>query len=99
MRNHGFLLTESGWKLSPAYDINPEPAGTGLHLNVSEDDNSLDLNLARTVAEFFRVDGEQADAIVGEVVDAVRNWREVASRYGIGRGDQEQLQPAFKAAE
>lgn len=99
LRNHGFLLTESGWKLSPAYDINPEPAGTGLHLNVSEDDNSLDLNLARTVAEFFRVDGEQADAIVGEVVDAVRNWREVASRYGIGRGDQEQLQPAFKAAE
>jgi len=23
-RNHGFLLTENGWTLSPMYDVNPD---------------------------------------------------------------------------
>ncbi len=95
LRNHGFLLTDSGWKLSPAYDINPEPTGTGLHLNISEDDNSLDLDLAKAVAEFFRVDDEQAETIISEVVCAVRKWPEVAATFGIGRGEQELIRPAF----
>ncbi|HTF04982.1 MAG TPA: HipA domain-containing protein, partial [Bacteroidia bacterium] len=46
LRNHGFLLTERGWKLSPAYDMNPNEFGTGLSLNVSEKENSLDMELA-----------------------------------------------------
>jgi len=41
LRNHGFLLTERGWILSPAYDINPNETGLGLSLNISESDNSL----------------------------------------------------------
>ncbi len=39
------LLSEKGWVLSPAYDINPNEFGRGLSLNISEDDNALDLNL------------------------------------------------------
>ena len=35
LRNHGFLLTNQGWILSPAYDINPIETGTGLKLNIS----------------------------------------------------------------
>ena len=27
LRNHGFILTQGGWTLSPAYDINPNPKG------------------------------------------------------------------------
>jgi serine/threonine-protein kinase HipA len=97
LRNHGFLLTERGWKLSPAYDINPDPTGTGLHLNISEADNSLNLDLAKDVAEFFRVDGNEAEQIIGEVVAAVAEWPKIASHYGISRRDQEQLRLAFKA--
>jgi len=37
LRNHGFLLTKNGWKLSPAFDINPNENGVGLSLNISED--------------------------------------------------------------
>jgi len=99
LRNHGFLLTEKGWKLSPAYDINPDPTGTGLHLNISEEDNSLDLGLAKAVSEFFRVDDQKSEAIIAEVVVAVRNWPEVAASYGIGRAEQEQLMPSFRAAD
>jgi len=46
LRNHGFLLTENGWILSPAYEINPVETGNGIKTNISESDNSLDLNLA-----------------------------------------------------
>ena len=99
LRNHGFLLTQTGWKLSPAYDINPEPAGTGLHLNISEEDNSLDLDLARSVAEFFRVDRGQAESIVAQVKEAVSSWRSVATEIGISRSQQEAMASAFRIAE
>ena len=33
LRNHGFLLTEKGWRLSPMYDVNPVPYGETLSLN------------------------------------------------------------------
>ena len=36
LRNHGFILTESGWVLSPAYDINPNETGTGLGISNAE---------------------------------------------------------------
>ncbi|MEO1655522.1 MAG: HipA domain-containing protein, partial [Bacteroidota bacterium] len=54
LRNHGFLLFKNGWKLSPAYDINPIEKGTGLSLNISEDDNSLDFDLCIEVIDYFR---------------------------------------------
>lgn len=40
LRNHGFILEETGWRLSPVYDINPSADGNGLKLNISEHDNS-----------------------------------------------------------
>ena len=64
LRNHGFVLTTSGWTLSPAYDMNPNPNGAGLKLNISAHDNSLDLNLATEVASFFRLTNHQAATII-----------------------------------
>jgi serine/threonine-protein kinase HipA len=55
LRNHGFILTDRGWILSPAYDINPVETGTGLKFNISENDNALDLNLAIEVCPYFRL--------------------------------------------
>lgn len=82
LRNHGFLLTNEGWKLSPAYDINPEPTGAGLHLNISEHDNTLDLELILEVAEYFGLGNDQARSIVDEVASAVAQWREIAASLG-----------------
>jgi serine/threonine-protein kinase HipA len=53
LRNHGFLRSESGWKLSPAYDLNPVPAEVRpriLSTNVSVDDATGSLSLAREAA-------------------------------------------------
>ena len=41
LRNHGFLLSAAGWRLSPCYDINPDPRPAGLSLAIDEHDNSM----------------------------------------------------------
>lgn len=95
LRNHGFLLMDDGWVLSPAYDINPNPNGGGLKLNISDDDNSVDLDLALEVAEYFRVNEKRANEIIKEVIEAVSNWKVVAKKYGISRVEQEIKAIAF----
>lgn len=95
LRNHGFLLSNKGWILSPAYDINPVETGTGLKLNISNDDNSLDLDLAMEVHEFFRLQEKEAGEIIHMVKASVSNWRKVATKYGISKANQEIKAPAF----
>jgi len=97
LRNHGFLLTNDGWVLSPAYDINPVETGIGLKLNISDEDNSLDLNLAMDVSEFFRLTEKRANEIIDEVLKAVSNWQYMANKYGISRVEQELKSLAFKS--
>ncbi|MDQ2773087.1 MAG: HipA domain-containing protein [Bacteroidota bacterium] len=95
LRNHGFLLTPEGWRLSPAFDLNPVPVSYGLTLNISETDNALSLELAREVAPFFRLKPDKAAEIEDQVKSAARNWRERAGMYGISRGEQEEMVDAF----
>ena len=99
LRNHGFLLTDKGWRLSPAFDLNPDPNGTGLALNISELDNALDLNLARQVAPYFRLEKPAAETIIAEVAEAVSQWRAVATHHAISRAEQTRMQSAFAALE
>ncbi|WP_245565018.1 type II toxin-antitoxin system HipA family toxin [Spirosoma spitsbergense] len=95
LRNHGFLLTSSGWILSPAYDLNPVPTGTGLSLNISDTDNALDLRVALDVISFFRLSEPKAQAIIEEVRAAVSTWRSVAQTLKISRDEQSMMEAAF----
>ena len=99
LRNHGFLLGPSGWALAPAYDMNPNPHGAGLRLNISETDNSQDLALARDVAKYFRLSDTRAQEILSEVVTGVSGWRAVAKQHGISRDEVERIAPAFDHAQ
>jgi serine/threonine-protein kinase HipA len=96
LRNHGFLLTDAGWRLSPAYDLNPIEHGTGLNLNISETDNSLDLDLALSVAKHFRLKYDQASQIIDEVKGSVANWRETAKKYNLSTQEQNLMINAFE---
>jgi serine/threonine-protein kinase HipA len=96
LRNHGFLLTHKGWTLSPAYDINPDEHGTGLKLNISENDNSLDFDLALSTSGYFGVDGVKANEIVNQTKKVVSNWKQLATKYGISRSEQDDISPAFR---
>jgi serine/threonine-protein kinase HipA len=80
LRNHGFILTGKGWKLAPAYDMNPSETGDGLKLNLSKDDNSQSLDLALEVAEYFRLKKSKASEIISEVISAVLQWESLAKK-------------------
>ena len=95
LRNHGFLLTKKGWKLSPAYDLNPIVGKQGLHLNINDTSNALDYDLAFEVIDFFRLNKEEATKIYDQVLLAVKQWQHVANDLGISRGEQLIKQEAF----
>jgi len=96
LRNHGFLLTKNGWILSPAYDVNPVYFGTGLSLNISETDNSLNFDLAREVAKYFRVASKTANDIVKNTKKIIREWAKLAEKYEISSKERELMASAFE---
>ena len=95
LRNHGFLLTEKGWLLSPAYDINPNEYGKGLSLNITDTDNSLDLDLAMTIAGYFRLSDGKASQIIQDVSAVIKDWEKVAGKHKISNAEQERMSEAF----
>ncbi|MCE1196317.1 type II toxin-antitoxin system HipA family toxin [bacterium] len=96
LRNHGFLLDAKGWRLSPAYDINPSPDSTGLSLAIDEHDNSLDFGLAISVAQYFRLTKSEALSIVEAIRGVTSTWRERAKTLGIQKPEIERMKGAFE---
>jgi len=95
LRNHGFILKENGWRLSPAYDINPSIDKEGLALNIDTSDNALSFQLAKSVGVFFQLNNQQMDDIINEVMKARQNWKKIADQIGIPRPEQELMSKAF----
>jgi serine/threonine-protein kinase HipA len=95
LRNHGFILTEKGWRLSPAFDVNPSIDKHGLALNIDTDNNSLDFDLARNVGDFFMLDRPSMDKILTEVTSVIKDWRKYATAIGIPKPEQDRMAPAF----
>ncbi|HEY3509430.1 type II toxin-antitoxin system HipA family toxin [Kribbella sp. NPDC051137] len=86
LRNHGFLRDgRSGWRLSPAFDLNPNPeAGTqrvtGIGGAYHRDD---ELNGLMTYADSFRVTTAEARRILRDILDGTAAWKEVALSNGV----------------
>lgn len=99
LRNHGFLLTSRGWRLSPAYDLNPQPWPGGLALNIDEHDNACELDLLRGVGQYFRLSLDRQDAIIGELKSVVKSWKKRAISLGISRNETELMRIAFEGNE
>ncbi|MEO6958812.1 MAG: HipA domain-containing protein [Burkholderiaceae bacterium] len=100
LRNHGFILVPGhGWRLSEAYDMNPVPIADGLKLNITEADNALDLDLAREAAVYFRLKSVQAEEIIKDFRDTVRQWRTIATSLKLPTREQDRMATAFRLAD
>ncbi len=95
LRNHGFILTKDGWILSPAYDLNPSIDKDSLALNIDTNNNALDIELAKSVGEYFRLNNNQMETIIQEVVAVVSQWKTMAKEIGISRNEMELMSKAF----
>jgi serine/threonine-protein kinase HipA len=95
-RNHGFILTNSGICLSPAYDLNPNPKGHGLTLNIDEHNNALDVDLTLKVAPYFRLTHATATEIIADMKSEISNWMTYANDINLSRREQQDMAPAFR---
>lgn len=96
LRNHGFLLTPNGWRLSPMFDVNPDPKGNFLSLSVTLNDSTIDPDLAIEAASYFGLKKDEAAKEARQILSVVsHNWKPVAESLGISRDSQAAMAPAF----
>jgi serine/threonine-protein kinase HipA len=100
LRNHGFLWTgPAGWRLSPAYDLNPVPVDIKprvLTTAIDLEDSTASLKLALEVAGYFELTSAEAKRISGDVGKAVATWRKVAAKLGLSAAEIDRMASAFE---
>lgn len=98
LRNHGFVATPDGWRLAPAFDLNPAPAKLehALFLDAASGEPRLDAIV--DTAPLYRLDAGRARAVVDDVAAVVRTWRLVAAQAaGLGGSEVERMASVFDA--
>ena len=100
LRNHGFLHAgNQGWRLSPAYDLNPVPLQFRpriLSTYIDDRSGEASLDLALSVAEYFRLSPVEARQMAGEVAGAVSKWRPTARSLGVPAAELDLMASAFE---
>lgn len=95
LRNHGFVLASTGWRLAPAFDVNPNIDKSEHVLNIDDTDNRPSLNTVLSTAEFYGLTSVQAKQTIDEVLEVTSNWCETAKKVGIPKADIELTASAF----
>lgn len=96
LRNHGFLRHRGGWALSPAFDVNPTPEAKNRQTSIAGADElaRADEGL-RELASTCRLSPEGADEELLRVADALRSWRDAATRNGVPSSHLARFDEAF----
>jgi len=97
LRNHGFILGETGWRLAPAFDVNPNIDKAEHVLNIDDSDNRPSLDTVTSTAEFYGLTRARGKEVVEEVAAAVDGWQDAARRERIAAADVELARGAFSA--
>ncbi|MGL4745986.1 MAG: type II toxin-antitoxin system HipA family toxin [Dermatophilaceae bacterium] len=100
LRNHGFLHQDGDtWRLSPAFDVNPNPEPGTKHLSTTIDlgDDTASISLALAVTDYFRLSAQAANEIVAQVRTAVSDWASVARQHGLSSPEITAMSWAFDA--
>jgi len=100
LRNTGFLYDarNHGWRLSPAFDLNPMPGDRRESKTwLTEDTGPIDSrDMLIKGAPYFRLSAEEASVLWAEVAQAVDGWRFVAKGLGINGAGLIDFESAFE---
>jgi serine/threonine-protein kinase HipA len=83
LRNHGFLRLRDGWRLAPAFDLNPAREMQEHSLYIDGSITAPSLFAAFATHRLYGLSEPQARQIVQEVARAVARWSDVAISQGI----------------
>lgn len=97
LNNHGFLLTENGWKLAPAFDLNPASlASKGKKaLSIQHGTSKRDLDSAFRVGKYMQLNSKEMNMISEEVYEAVSTWRKKAAQLDIKSDEIKAMNRSF----
>ena len=103
LKNHGFLYAGDGaWRLSPAFDINPNPDGS-MHLQTGISERSgyeASIDAAVDAAPLFDVDENEALDDARRMAETIAGrWRPLCRTMGMDRDECDRYAPAFRDAE
>ena len=99
LRNHGFIHADSGWRLAPAFDLNPTPTDIKPRVHamaIDETEQTASLELARSVTPSFGVAKRDSDAIISEVAKRAAAWRTYGHAQGITKRQLDRMASAFE---
>ena len=99
LRNHGFVLEDGGWRLSPMFDVNPNPDVSFAALDLTPDVQGVSRGELIESVEYFHVDRCVAEKRYAEILTAVSDWRTCAEKLNIRRGEIDRMSACFRKAE
>jgi serine/threonine-protein kinase HipA len=97
LRNHGFLREPSGWRLSPAFDINPNTSKQTHALALDSKNAEPDVGVAMEQAELYRLNKDAAKTILGEVMGAIADWRNEAQKLRLPSIEIQRMESVIQA--
>jgi len=65
-------------------------------LNISENDNSLDLDLVLSVCNYFRLSSKKARVIIIEITKSISTWKNIANEYQVSAKEVEMMADIFE---
>lgn len=83
LRNHGFIRSPGGWRLAPAFDMNPSFRKDEHVLSVDLYNRQPDLESAVSTAAYYQIGSVRARKIVSEVCTVMNSWKARAKRLGL----------------
>lgn len=78
------------------YDVNPNPDGVGLSLNIDEMNNSPDFELAIESSKYFGIKKDDAAKIAANIQNEIRQWKNIAEKLNISRASIRRMEICFK---
>jgi serine/threonine-protein kinase HipA len=101
LRNHAMLRTGKAWRLSPAFDLNPDPdlqsrRATAVHGATSFEDG---WSAAHEVCQWYGLSEGDAAAIEAKIRDALCRWDEIALKHGATKAEMQLFAPVFERSK
>ncbi|MCE2659136.1 MAG: type II toxin-antitoxin system HipA family toxin [Rubrivivax sp.] len=97
LRNHGFIRDTRGWRLAPAYDLNPSTTKDHHVLALDESSTEPDLGTVLATAEYYKVTAQQAEEDVARLRQVLSTWQSRARQLGLSAEDRAELEACFMA--
>ena len=103
LQNIGFLYVDKNqWQLSPSFDLNPFPDKDRESKTWLSEDTGPITSAAQLLGQAarFQLNSQEATIVLAEVVNAVKQWRDVAltADVGLSHEELEDFSPAFEHA-